>query len=105
IVIHPRRRHTPQLLAGGGESGNPGFFSYVGKGAVAIVVIQDIAVEACHIEISPAVVIIVGHGHANAVALATDAGAVSDVGESSVAIVVIEAVVKTGTILHHSGKV
>ena len=89
IIVHPRRRHAPELLPRRGKPGNSGFGGDIGKGAVAVVVIKDVAVEPGNINVGSPVIVIVGRGSANAVALATNPGTVGNVGKCAVVVVMV----------------
>ena len=86
VVIEPSRAGGPSAFIR-----DTSFRGDVGESAVAVVVIEDGAAVASHVEIGIAVVVEVADGDSLAVvAFAADAGFFSDVGESSVAVVVIK---------------
>ncbi len=86
VVIEPSRAGGPSAFIG-----DAGFRRDVGKRAVAVVVIENGAAIAGHIQIGIAVIVEVADGNALAVmAFTADAGFLGDIGESSVAVVVVE---------------
>ncbi len=70
--------------------GDAGLCRHVGKGAVAVVAIENVAAQAGDIEIGPAVVVVVSDGSAHGEARSGEAGFCRHVGESAVVIVVVE---------------
>ena len=63
---------------------------HVAKLAVAFVVEQAVAVERGDVDVVAAVVVVVGHRHADAVHLDIEAAARGDIGERAVVVVAIE---------------
>ena len=74
------------------EAADAGFGGDVGKRAIAVVVIENVASELGNEEIGETVVVVIAPNAAEAVVCAGDAGGVGDVGEGPVAIVAIEGV-------------
>jgi len=73
------------------------------KGAVVIVVKELVFSHIGEKNIRPAVIVVVADGHAHPIALSHYAGLLSDVGESAVTVVVIEAVPVSGRLLLQRG--
>ena len=63
---------------------------HVGKGPVAVVVVEDRRAPVGDVDVLVAVVVVVAHGHAHAEALAAHARLRGDVGKGSVAVVAVE---------------
>ena len=69
-----------------------GLVGHIGEGAIAVVVIENVAPELRDVEIGKAVVVVVAPDAPQAVAGAGNAGLFGDVGEGAVAVVAIERV-------------
>ena len=106
IDVDPGRRDGPQRaefrIVGVVQSGLGGD---VGEGAVAIVVIQSVAVNARHEDVGISVVIVIANSHANVVPGACQPRDVRHVREYSVAVVAEQAVPVLGRVLPESGDV
>ncbi len=87
IVIAPGGAGVPGR--GIGQS-HAGFLCNVGKCAVVIVVVEAVAAPVGHEDVGPAVIVVIGNGHAKAPAVVGDAGLLRNVGEGSIVIVVEE---------------
>ena len=79
---------------GGGPSaaGRAGFLGYIGKGSVAVVVIETVATVSRDVEIFIAVVIVIAHGDTHAIADALQAGLFGDVFEGAILLLMKEAI-------------
>src|SRR5882762_1960020 len=70
--------------------GNAGFGGDIAKGAVAIILVKDVAAEASDVEIGPPIVVVVSHRATHGKAWSREAGFGSDIGERAVVIVVVQ---------------
>ena len=77
---------------GSSSLSEPGFRGHVGEGAVAVVVVERVAMNAADEDVLVAVVVVVANGHAGIVAGAREARFLGDVLEGAVAVVVKQAV-------------
>src|SRR5208282_3630752 len=68
VVVHPRRRYGPHLFAIEHATAHTRLVRNVGEYSVAIVVEELILPRVNHIDIWPAIVVVVTDGHAHAVA-------------------------------------
>ena len=86
VVVEPSRAGGPVTLVRHSRLG-----CYIREGAVAVVVVEDGVAVTGHQHVGVTIVVEIPHGYALAVkALRADAGLFRDVGESTIAIVVIE---------------
>src|SRR4029077_4595384 len=69
-----------------------GLFRDVGKGAVAIVVVEGIAVDAGNKNVGMAIVVVISDGHPDVKPSALQASFVSDVGKDAVAVVPVQTI-------------
>ena len=74
----------------------------IGKRAVAVVMVQKIAVDTGNVEVRPAVVVVVRRCDAHAVAFTAKSSFFCDVGKRSVVVVVIQAIVEARTVFGES---
>src|SRR5579864_8034827 len=81
VVVAPRGTGGPTT-----ES-DTGFLCDIGKGAVVVVVIEAVLAEIGDIEVSPTVIVVISHGHAEAPTLIRYPGFVSDICERSVVVI------------------
>ena len=86
VQINPCRRARPAAAA------HAGLIGYIGKRAVAVVVIQLVAAVAGNEHIFVAIVVVVGDSYAHAVAHALQAGLLRDVLKRAVGLLVVHAV-------------
>ena len=91
VVVKPDRAGGPS------RRGYAGFLGHIGKGAIAVVVIQDASAVLRNVQIRKAVAIVVADGHALAISAGRDAGFLGHIGEGAVAIVAIESVAQGGS--------
>src|SRR6266851_3265685 len=99
VVIRPRGRYRPHLLAFVHSAAHAGLVSEVGKSPISVVVKKLIAGDAGKINIRPAVVIVVADGNAHAVAGASQARFVGHVSKRQIMVVAIQAVLVLRTVL------
>ena len=66
--------------------------------------VEDIAVVTGNVQVCVTVVVVVGSGYSNTVAFAAHSGAIGYIGKSSIVIVVIQPIVKIGSIFHETRK-
>ncbi len=92
VVIDEGAAGVPALQTAGGAGGDAGFAGDIGKGAVAIVVIESAVAPVGDEEIVMAVIVVIADAYALSPAGAAQTGGGSDVGKRAVAIVLIEAV-------------
>ena len=86
VVVKPSRASGPSALVG-----DSGFRRNVSESAVPVVVIQNGAAIASHIQIGISIIVEVSDRHAlTVVAFAANAGFIGDIGERSVAVIVVE---------------
>src|ERR1700723_534684 len=100
-VVHddPPGAHRPKraiLFVGLGE---PGLLGHVGKGPVAIIVVQSVAMDSRYKDVLMAVIVIVADRNTNVVARPREAGSFGHIGEGSVAVVSKQAVGISGRVL------
>ncbi len=97
VVVGEVRAHARLLLALAAV-GNSRLHADVGEGAVAVVVVKRAGRGIVgHVDVGPAVAVIIAPHHAQTVILAgVDPGALGDVGEGSITIVVEEEVAPPG---------
>src|SRR5580692_4430764 len=86
VVVDERAAVAPSFS----RACDASFFAYVGEGAVAVVVVENIFSVVGDIEIFTAVVVVIADADALAPAGVREAGFFCDIGESTVVIVVIE---------------
>src|SRR5579864_8578008 len=67
-----------------------GFVADVGKGAIAVVVIQNRPAVSGHEKIGISIVVIVAHGDAHSESIRRDAGFLGYVGECAIAVVLVQ---------------
>ena len=79
VVVEEARPDRPDLAPPGKLAGHPGGGGHVLEGAVAPVPVEDVPVDARHVEVGPAVVVEVARGRPHRVAGAGDAGPRRDV--------------------------
>src|SRR6185503_13446357 len=99
VVIEPGGANGPELPAGGGSPPHAGTFGHVREALAALVMVEDVAVHARHIEVAPAVVVEVGHRGAHRVALAAHARPLGHVAERAIALIPVEPVPEAGLVL------
>src|ERR1700760_2364503 len=68
VIVEPNCARAPS------GRGDPGFLRHIGKGAVAVVVIENALAVLGHIQVRKAVAVIVAYRHALAVASGADPG-------------------------------
>ena len=96
------RGDRPQRAVLGIGLVQPGFRCDIGEGAVAVVVIQRVAIDAGDKDVFISVVVVIADGDADVVAGSGQAGFFGDVGEVALAVVFEEAVVVLRRILLQS---
>ncbi len=92
VVVEERGARTPARRAQAGRRG------HVGEGAVAVVVVEALAVEAGDVEVGPAVVVVIADGQAHAAHRSAQACARCHVGERPVSVVAVERVARHGPV-------
>ena len=70
--------------------GNAGLCGHVGKRAIAIIAIENVAAQTGDVEIGPAVVVVIADRSAHGEAGRSQAGFCGDIGKRAVVIVVVE---------------
>ena len=73
VIVNPSRARAPARVI------NTSLRRHIGEGAVAIVVVKNVASEVCNVEVLEAVVIVVAHRNSHAVADVPDSGFFRDV--------------------------
>src|ERR1700722_2314901 len=90
VVIEPPCARRPSTLVGDTRLGRD-----IGEGAIAIIVVKDGAAISRHIKIGIAIIVEVADGNALAVvSLASNSSFLGNVGEGSIAVVVVERTTK-----------
>src|SRR6185437_8159170 len=84
VIIAKRRAGGPV------PQRHSGFYGNIGEGAVVVVVVKAILAEICHVEVGPAVVVVIANGAAESPAVVFDPGDIGDVGKRLIVIVAEE---------------
>src|ERR1035438_10716410 len=84
VVVAKRRAGGPTAI------GDSSFGRDVGKGAIAIIAVEDVAPETCNVYIGPAIIVIITDRSAHGEAGSRHSGFSGDIGEGAVMIVVVE---------------
>jgi hypothetical protein len=103
VVVEPAGRDGPHLAAVVHGAAQTRFRCDVGERAVAIVVKKLISVDVGQKQIGPAVVVVIAHGRAHPITRSGDSGALGNIGERSIAVVVKQAVVILRDRFHQDG--
>src|SRR5579864_1872171 len=98
VDVDPGTGNGPERAVLGVGLVESGFRRHIGEGAVAIVVVERVAVDASDENIFVAVVVVIADRNAGVVARAGQSGLCGDVGEVTLAVVFEEAVVVLGRI-------
>ena len=101
IIVHidPGGRRRPERTVFGiPELMEACFLRHIGERAVAIVVVQGVAVDACHENIRKAVVVVIADGHAHVVSGAGETRFLRDIGENAFSVIPEQPVRELGRI-------
>jgi hypothetical protein len=84
VIVAPGRARGPP------SEGHACLLGDVGKSAVAVVVIEAVAAIISHVDVGPAIIIVITHSHAESPTLVADAGLVGNIRKCPIVIVVEE---------------
>ena len=92
VVVEPAGGDRPGLAELGMNSGHSRLDRHVGEVPVAVVAVQRVSIDPRHVEILPAVVVVVRGPRRHGIALSLDTGRQRHVAEGPVPLVTVEAV-------------
>ena len=82
----------PDGACGPAGRGNAGFISHISEGAIAVVVIENIAAITRDIEINPTIAIVIAGGDAHAEGATSHSGFVGHVCERAIVVVMVKGI-------------
>src|SRR5450631_422008 len=99
VIIEPGGSDRPQFSSLSIGPAHTRRLGYIRKCAIAVIAVKRVPMNSNDVEILEAIVVVVANGDAHLISMARDAGFLGHVGKSSVPIIVVQAIEKTGICL------